>query len=123
MKTKTNNLLASLGEPQWTNHMEKFHGLTPWALTSIEAPPYTGWWRVHTGKGSYSRRWWNGMRWSEIVGTWMSDGDVLLQQLQELPKEKSDKVIWCGLAREHIAGYTYLMLKSPKLVRNEQAEA
>ena len=109
--------------PVACDYMEVLHGLSPWAETSKTSPPYAGWWRVKMASTVYARRWWDGAVWSCAVYRWMDAQAVEIQQASKLGVWMSDRVIWCGLAVPHIAGYSYMLVRSPRTERKAKEAA
>lgn len=112
-------MTLTLDPPKPLSYLDLFHGLTTWTLTSVEVPPFIGWWRTRSlaGDDNGDRRWWDGDRWSVSVNASCDDRACEEAKLIHMPSRFVGQVVWCGLARPHLAAYEIPLVRSDRLVR------
>lgn len=122
-KQLTLNLDAFLGPPKPSSLIDMLIGLSGWKKTEDDPPPFIGWWKTWSEFDAHQRRWWNGYEWSIPVHLGTTCG--VAQDAAETPtKQDSSAIVWCGLLREHPAGYfEYRLVRSPRVRHWEQMHA
>lgn len=103
--------------PQPVSYLDLFHGLSDWFLTAEQPPIYMGWYRTRPLDGGEDevRRFWDGETWS--VATRGDVSDETSEDCRQTPmlSKYAKQVMWAGLLRAHIAGYTYPLLETERL--------
>lgn len=122
-KQLTLNLDAFLGPPQPSSLIDMLIGLSGWKKTEVDPPPFIGWWKTWSESDAHQRRWWNGYEWSIPVHLGTPCG-VARDAADTPTKQSSAGIVWCGLLREHPAGYfEYQLVRSPRTEHWEKLHA
>lgn len=85
---------------------ETFLGLTEWRRTTVNPPPFTGWWKTRRSDSpAYAqpqRRWWDGEFWSLPAFPNDSDAEVVVtKQTRAHTTTVGGEIEWCGLKHPH----------------------